>query len=285
LSPPNISETSLLFVNEKYLCLIDDRYQRLLLLDKDTGNPVRQYVLRSGQDILAVYAEGDRLYIASRDTIYAYPGITTVLAGPEPNEGGPQLPDDPRILYTLPNFTLPIEGVLVPDFAFRLPGAPRAYRYGVHEGIDFYKGPSWGVTKDTPLLAMADGVVVRADWDYVDPTPDEMQSMLDEAYRAHYTSPEILDKLRGRQVWIDHGGGIVVRYCHMSRIGEGIELGTVVLRGTLLGYAGNSGTPEAKYGVDSGVHLHLEIRVGDGYLGEHLRPVEVVRWLEWLFRR
>jgi len=140
----------------------------------------------------------------------------------------------------------------------------------VHEGIDFFRGEEGIVTSDTPLLAIADGVVVRADDEYSDPTAEEMEEMLAKSQEAHYTPPEILERLRGR-------------YCHLSRIAEGLEVGQEVEQGTIIGYAGNSGTPQGQAGPEVGVHLHLEVRLGDGYLGQYLRPSEVKEWLAQIF--
>ncbi len=281
--PPELVAPTLLLVEGDYLYLIDD-YLRLLLLDKKSGEMLRQYYLRGGAEIRALYAEGDRLYLASRDAIYAYPGVTPSTGEKPPAESAaPLSPHDPQIVDALPPFIFPIEGVLFPERAFLLPGAPRLYRYGVHEGTDFYLGREGAVTEDTPLLAMADGVVVRADWEYEEPMAEEMEEMLARARKAGYTPPEILDRLRGRQVWIDHGGGVVVRYCHLSRIAEGLEVGQEVKQGSIIGYAGNSGTPEAQAGPEVGVHLHLEVRLGDGYLGQYLRPSEVKEWLAQIF--
>ncbi|MFQ6001737.1 MAG: M23 family metallopeptidase [Anaerolineae bacterium] len=274
--PPGLAAPTLLFVNEAYLYLIDD-YRRLLLLDKGSGEMVRQYYLRGGAEIYALYAEGDRLYLASGDSLYLYPGSSEF-----PSPVTPPLPTS-KILESLPPFTMPIERIYLPDIAFRLPGAPRSYRYGVHEGIDFFRGEEGTVTRDTPLLAIADGVVIRADDEYSEPTAEEMEEMLSKTREAGYTPPEILERLRGRQVWIDLGGGIVVRYCHLSRIAEGLEVGQKVEQGTIIGYAGNSGTPQAQVGPEVGVHLHLEVRLGDGYLGQYLRPSEVKEWLAQIF--
>lgn len=279
--PPGLVAPTLLFVKGDYLYLIDD-YRRLLLLDRENGEMVRDYYLRGGAEIRAFYAEGDRLYLASPDSLFLYPGRTPPgsLEFPSP-EIPPLHPSE--ILESLPPFKMPIERIHLPDISFRLPGAPRSYRYGVHEGIDFFKGEEGTVTRDTPLLATADGVVIRADDEYSEPTAEEMEKMLAETQEAAYTPPEILERLRGRQVWIDLGGGIVVRYCHLSRITEGLEMGQEVKQGTIIGYAGNSGTPQAPAGPEVGVHLHLEVRLGDGYLGQYLRPSEVKEWLAQIF--
>ncbi len=283
-NPPGLVAPTLLFVRGDYLYVIDD-HRRLLLLDKGSGEMVRQYYLRGGGEIQVLYAEGDRLYLASRDAIYAYPGVTPpAWEGASAEPVAPFLPHARQILKALPSFIFPIEGMRLPDRAFLLPGAPRLYRYGVHEGTDFYLGREGVVTEDTPLLAVADGVVIRADDEYSEPTAEEMEEMLTETQEAHYTPPEILERLRGRQVWLDLGGGIVVRYCHLSRIAEGLEVGQKVKQGTIIGYAGNSGTPQAQAGPEVGVHLHLEVRLGDGYLGQYLRPSEVKEWLARIFQ-
>lgn len=282
--PPELVMPTLLFVNEDYLYMIDG-YRRLLLLDKESGEMVREYYLRGGAEIRALYAEGDRLYLASGDAIYIYPGVTPSTWEKPPAEPVASLPPHhPRILETLPPFIFPIEGARLPDRAFLFPGAPRFYRYGIHEGTDFYLVPEGAVTEDTPLLAMAEGVIIRADHEYSEPTAEEMEEMLARAQEAGYTPPEILDKLRGRQIWIDLGDDIVVRYCHLSRIAEGLEVGQEVKQGSIIGYAGNSGTPEAQAGPEVGVHLHLEVRLGDGYLGQYLRPSEAKEWLAQIFK-
>jgi len=53
-----------------------------------------------------------------------------------------------------------------------------------------------------------------------------------------------------------------------------------VSQGEVIGYVGNSGTTESLTGPNFGLHLHFEIWVGDGYLGQYLPPTETRSWLE-----
>src|SRR5207245_5820612 len=107
---------------------------------------------------------------------------------------------------------LPIAGATLPTDPELLPNSPREYRAGWHEGIDFPAPPG------TPVLAVADGFVIRGDTGFVEWTADEPGRALDEAVGLGYQPAPTLDRLRGRQVWIDHGQGIVSRYAHLSAV-------------------------------------------------------------------
>ncbi len=89
-------------------------------------------------------------------------------------------------------------------------------RYEVHEGIDF-AGPV-----GRPILATADGTVVKAD------------------YERGY----------GNHVEIDHGYQYETLYAHLSRMT--VKMGDQVQRGDIIGYLGNTGR-------SSGPHLHYGI--------------------------
>ena len=267
----------------------DRGYSRLRVLDPGSGSLVRDYrFAEPGTEMQSVYVDQEKLYLASRDVLYVYPSEPVQPPRPEPAAMpdlalSPPAPHDPATLELLPPLTLPVEGSVLPDMAFRLPGAPRSYRYGVHEGLDFYRAAGAPVTRDTPMLAAADGKVVRVDVEYAAPSWDEMEETLAHAREVYHSPADILDVLRGRQVWIDHGDGIVTRYCHLDSVAEGLTVGQEIRQGQLIGYAGNSGTPAASDGQDLEVHLHLEIRIGDGYLGQFLRPIETKRWLKQAF--
>jgi murein DD-endopeptidase MepM/ murein hydrolase activator NlpD len=161
-------------------------------------------------------------------------------------------------------FAIPIGGTDVPTDEQYLPNSPRAYRAGYHEGIDF------PVKVGTPVLAAKAGTIVRIDSAFVDWTADDEQAAFDAAVALGYTPSATLDRLRGRQVWIDHGEGIVTRYAHLSAV-EPFVVGDVVTRGQVIAAVGSSGYPEG------GPHLHFEIRVGDDFYGDGL-PLPQLRY-------
>ena len=174
--------------------------------------------------------------------------------------------------HPLRGFIVPIAGACATDFEGHLPSAPRSYRAeGIHEGYDFYEWASCTeVGYHTPILAAKGGVVIRADLDYVDVTAADWARF--EA--AGWEGEAILDQLRGRQVWIDHGRGIVTRYAHLHAIAAGVDVGAAVEGGQVIGFPGESGQRESYAAPGTDIHLHFEIRVGDGYLGQGLPPQE-----------
>lgn len=106
-----------------------------------------------------------------------------------------------------------------------------------HPGIDY------GVPVGTPIQASASGTVTHASND--DPN----------GY--------------GNQVDIDHGGGWMTRYAHLSVIA--VAVGQQVQAGQVIGASGGAaGAPGA--GNSTGPHLHFEIRSG----GNPLDPAQYV---------
>lgn len=173
-------------------------------------------------------------------------------------------------------YTVPVEGATISSRASHLPGAPRAYRNGTHEGFDFYGGSvSVPIAYGTPIRAAAAGKVIRADQEYVELTPDEYAQIIDTATRSLTTSPELLDALRGRQVWIEHPGSFITRYAHLSAIPENITVGSEVTQGEIVGETGNSGTLEAVQGTQDEPHPHVEVWRGDTYLGKNLSQEQI----------
>ena len=176
-------------------------------------------------------------------------------------------------------FIYPISGACLPDGDSLMPGAPRVYRMAIHEGIDFYDSDNCAsIGIQTEVVAAKEGVVVRADWTYRELTSQtlaEFEALVEE---TEGQSPAAIDAFRGRQVWIEHQDGTVTRYAHLAGIAESIVAGVVVGQGDLVGFVGDSGTPESITDPGVQVHVHFEIRVGEGYLGQGLSP-DAVRGL------
>jgi murein DD-endopeptidase MepM/ murein hydrolase activator NlpD len=120
------------------------------------------------------------------------------------------------------------------------------------------------------VRAAADGTVIRIDRDFVDWDAESLGAALDAALALGYTPEETLDRIRGRQVWIDHGRQIETRYAHLDSVAD-LFVGERVRRGQLIGTVGSSGFEEG------GPHLHFEVRVRDDYLGDWLEGDALVR--------
>ena len=108
----------------------------------------------------------------------------------------------------------PVPGRITSNYGLRM--HPILGYSRMHRGIDFR------AAHGTPILAAADGQVSRAGW------------------AGGY----------GRQVRINHAGGLATSYSHMSRIA--VSPGARVRRGQVIGYVGSTG-------LSTGPHLHYEM--------------------------
>ena len=181
-------------------------------------------------------------------------------------------------------YVVPVVGATISSRHTHLPGARRAYRNGTHEGFDFYGGVvSVPIDYGTPIHAVANGRIIRADKDYVEMTIDEYNEIIATAKGSLSTPIDILDKLRGRQVWIEHPGGFVSRYAHLSGIPDAIDVGVDVIQGAVIGETGNSGTLEAAQGTKDGPHPHVEIWNKTVYLGDGLEPAQIYKLARQVF--
>jgi murein DD-endopeptidase MepM/ murein hydrolase activator NlpD len=113
----------------------------------------------------------------------------------------------------------PVEGESTDSFGVR--GNP--FGGGSSE---FHPGQDIAAPRGTPVIAPADGVVIKADWQ--------------NGY--------------GQTVVIDHGNGLTTRYGHLSKIE--VSAGQEIRRGEELGQVGSTGR-------STGPHLHYEVRIGD----------------------
>jgi len=156
-------------------------------------------------------------------------------------------------------------------------GAPRAYRSGTHNGLDFNCG-----TTDHDIVAAADGEVLFVVDDYLDAITEDRDAVLANTVLASDTPFWTLAMLYGRFVVVAHhlpdtDDQIVTIYGHLSEVDPDIVTGRQVAAGTRLGAVGNTGTSAAASGIldaHSSVHLHWELHINDravGYLGD---PIE-----------
>jgi murein DD-endopeptidase MepM/ murein hydrolase activator NlpD len=181
------------------------------------------------------------------------------------------------------NFILPLKqaNISLPEHPSVYPGARRLYRYGIHEGIDFFPDNTKHIFIDdkTPVIAAQDGMVIRSDKNYQEMTVAEHEKVLAECRKFFQTSPQNADKLRGRQIRILHNGNLVTVYAHLSKIAGNIKENYYVKQGEIIGYVGNTGTTDGVFKTGKNMHLHFEIHIDDKsaeleyYLGKFL-PIE-----------
>lgn len=170
-------------------------------------------------------------------------------------------------------FAYPIAGACLSTSSGLLPGAPREYRLATHEGMDFYEFDNCTeITIGTSVIAAKAGIVQRADLAYADLTESSLTELEALVVASGGGSEAAVDRYRGRQVWIEHQDGTVTRYAHLFGIAAGIGEGVVLAQGDLIGFVGESGTPESVREPGTQYHLHFEIRVGSGFLGQGLSP-------------
>lgn len=195
----------------------------------------------------------------------------------------PQMTEEELIAY-LSFLSPPLSGASISKYDSHLPGADRSYRNGTHEGIDWYDGVT-GITvdKSTPVLSMAEGIVVRADHDYTELNQEDRGKILTITMNLGHTPEYILDELRGQSVWVQYPHGVLVRYAHLSVIEDSIVIGKTVKKGEVIGYVGNSGTSDGVKGNNQGLHLHSDILIYNHLFWEHLNSEQIRDVLESLF--
>jgi murein DD-endopeptidase MepM/ murein hydrolase activator NlpD len=173
-----------------------------------------------------------------------------------------------------PGLWFPVPGATLPSDDAHLPGAVRAYRDGVSQGFDFYGGEAGvPIVLGTPVIAATAGTLVRLDRAYEEPDAEAWDDLLNAV--ADGANEEQLDRLRGRQAWLEAEDGTMFRYGHLDAIEPDLRVGDTVHRGQVIARAGNSGTDDGVRGSSDGVRLHFEIWEDGTFLGAGLEPAAV----------
>lgn len=263
---------------ETSVYVLDRNGRRLLQFDGRSGALQHVQQLPQNDPVSAFWVSPEgQIILAGRNRLYFGNDPARLGHVPPGTTFAPSQFYDPYFLAALPKLGLPIGGSPLTVRDFQLPGAPRHYRLGVHEGLDFY----W--QRGTPVTAVADGIVIRANTDFVQPSPAEIAAKWQAVTAQGFTDDASLDFYRGRQVWIEHANGLISRYVHLDTIAPGVQVGTAVKQGQIIGTVGNSGSPSSSESVDADVHLHFELWYDDAYLGQYLRPIETREWILQLF--
>lgn len=95
----------------------------------------------------------------------------------------------------------------------------------MHSGVD------WADDTGAPIYAAGNGTIIHADWS------------------SGY----------GRRIEVQHLNGYVTTYSHLSGFARGIQEGTKVRQGQIIGYVGNTG-------LSTGPHLHYEVSINGNYV-------------------
>ncbi|WP_257008141.1 M23 family metallopeptidase [Bacillus sp. FJAT-45350] len=228
-------------------------------------------------DEIYLMIEGDHVYLPASflnqglgiDFQYEESALVFGWKGPTERVGGPPTNfdfdswDADRMVEYLSFLQKPIKNAQVSTLPNHLPGAKRLYRNGYHEGLDWYDFASGGnISSETPIYAMGEGKVVRADHDYEEyPTAEVRNEDLKLTAALKETPEYIFDRLRGRQVWVQYDNGIMSRFAHLSHIPEEVKVGDKVNDETVIGFVGNSGTSGAVNQDDTELHLHQDLLI------------------------
>jgi len=163
--------------------------------DQENPAPDTRDLLRSIQENL-----GNLTQVATREEA-AFQQISTVMQGK-------------RAIWASTPSIWPVNGWLTSGFGNRI--SPFTGEVAMHKGIDIAARPL------TPIVAPANGVVVRAGF----------------------------DGGFGNMIRLDHGIGVMTAYGHLAKIG--VHVGQRVTRGQVIGFVGSTG-------LSTGPHLHYEV--------------------------
>lgn len=225
--------------------------------------------------------EGEKLYAVSDGELLVFPINDEPCTPPSRNFTYVQpLLYGNNVIGQLNSMIFPVPGDSLAPWPRTYPGARRLYRMGIHRGIDLY---GYGVNTvfgiGHPVVAIADGEIIRSTQAYQPMTQDEWLQLAEASEQGGFTTDEALTRFSGRQVVIDHGGGVRSVYSHLDVIDPAVVNGVEVEQGEQIGTVGVTGTLGESLPGAAGAHLHFEIWINDRYLGYGLTVRETMWWV------
>ena len=276
---PGKKDNSRTIKNFKLQFLYNDTWFDFAAVDLEDKEK-KTYNEKAEIDLTGIDASIFRIYIPEDATYNGYAAVAEIEA----------YLGFSRIRYfdeRLKGLLFPVKNGFLPENDSGYPNAVRSYRGGTHVGIDifyYHNDDSYNpvpVSRDTPILSVDDGVVIRCDLDYEPMTPKDWKDL--SAYTQSHPRTFVKRSFGGRQIWIDHKNGIVSAYNHLSKIDPEIKRGGIVKKGDRIGWAGNSGLYGEAEGKEYGTHLHLEIWIDGYYVGYGMPMEEIKKYIKWIF--
>ncbi|MFC3884267.1 M23 family metallopeptidase [Bacillus songklensis] len=201
----------------------------------------------------------------------------------EPVQAPPQ--NIEHMIGQLQILSSPLKRVKPDLYPSHVPGAKRNYRGGRHEGLDWYSYSTGAVINEqTPVYAMGKGTIVRVDHVYNGYQSEKEREQDLQVCRLHGKTPlYILDRLRGRQVWVQYENGVQARFAHLSKTAKELQVGGKVDEHTLIGFVGNSGTSGEVKKDGTELHLHVDLLLNGRLFWEGFTKEEVVSIIQAIF--
>lgn len=152
-----------------------------------------------------------------------------------------------RVITTGDGLLFPIDPSPMCEVLNNFGGYSKAQGSGQHDGVDI------GAMEGQEVYAVADGVL--------------------EIQHTDLNSSAGL----GWRLWVDNpiDGPVQYRYYHLAGFAEGLEVGSEVTKGQVIGYVGDTGNASP-----GGWHLHFEVRPGEKLRYGSPAPVDPVPLLD-----
>lgn len=174
----------------------------------------------------------------------------------------------------------PIAGATFPLAARHLPGGAGDDPSALPDTFEFVDGVAGRpLPPGTEVVSVAAGVVVQLERTQERLTAEEREFLAEQVRQGGSAREQAIDRLRGRQVWVEHEDGYISRYSELSAVDDSLKIGQQVGAGDVLGRIGEMPpSPDSGQQPDSVAppRLRFELLDPDGEaLGAGRTPLEI----------